>query len=326
SLSDELLLLAESREGHVLAVKHKTRPVYGVQFHPGRHTYVQTDGRVLLSNFFRIAGVDIERTVPLFLEALRSKSREGLDGLHETPEELRTVDHPVVCGVDMEDPAVIRKSMEQPAGPRWSDKLARFRTRMKELSGVPCMVVHYTQISREDFTNPNLRAIIVMGQAGQTVEPLSWETVAVIRETDKPMLGICRGHQLIGEAFGSTVARMRRLRPGEADPAPSYTPGFFKETGFMTVHVRRPDTLFDGLGDAPMVKQSHSAEVKQLPPDFVLLAGTANCAIESMKHRRRILYGVQFHPESYDDEHVDGRTLLGNFFRIAGLAARDGSD
>ena len=271
-------------------------------------------------------GDEIDRTVPLYLESLRAKAREGLDGLHETPEQLRTVDHPVVCGVDMEDPAVIRKRMEDPAGQRWSDKLARFRARMKELSGVPCMIVHYTQVSREDFTHPNLRAIIVMGQSGQTIEPLSWEISAVIRDTDKPLLGICRGHQLIGETFGSTVARMRRIRPGEADPDPSYTPGFFKETGFLTIDVRRPDALFDGLGDSPVLKESHSAEVKQLPPGFTLLAGTSECAIQTMKHDRRILYGVQFHPESYDDEHLDGRTLLANFFRIAGLAVTPSCD
>jgi GMP synthase (glutamine-hydrolysing) len=56
-----------------------------------------------------------------------------------------------------------------------------------------------------------------------------------------------------------------------------------------------------------------------LPEDFVRLAASEICAIEAMRHRTRPLYGVQFHPERYTDDHPDGRAILANFFRLAGL-------
>jgi GMP synthase-like glutamine amidotransferase len=292
--------------------------------HPGKHHPQGADIYSVRGNSRDPRGWIGNWKATAYLKALRQKMAEGLGRLHDSPERLRTADRPIVCGVDMESPQVIQERERNPAGERHRDRLQRFRARMEELSGLPCLVVHYTQIARSDFDNPSIRAILIMGQAGESCEPLLREVVAVIRDTDKPMIGLCRGHQLIAETFGAPVEKMRRLKPGEKDPDPKYKPGYFKESGFLPVEVKRPDPLFDGCGVPPVFKESHCAEIKQLPPGFLRLAGSPECRFESIRleHPRRILYGVQFHPESYDEQHLDGKTLLANFFRIAGLGPK----
>jgi GMP synthase-like glutamine amidotransferase len=316
----KLELLAGAPENGAWIVKCKDLPVYVLQFHPELYDYHRADGRVLLSNFFRVAGIDLDRTVPAYLAALRAKAAPKMTGLHDSPEKLRTQKEPFVCGIDMENPDTIKTKMKKPAGQRHSDKLIRFRARMKEISGLPCLVVHFSQVVKADFDNPAIRAVLIMGQGGEDIDALNAEIVALIRTTQIPILGLCRGHQLISESYGSSVEPMRPLRPGEKDPDPQYHPGHFKESGFLPVGVLVDDPLFAGLGKRPVFRESHYAEVKQMPPGFVRLAGNTDCLIESIKHERRPLYGVQFHPENYDDQHPDGKALLTNFFRLAGIA------
>jgi len=69
------------------------------------------------------------------------------------------------------------------------------------------------------------------------------------------------------------------------------------------------------------VEQRHFWELKDLPEGFVRLADSEACPIQAMRHVRRPLYGFQFHPERYTEAHPDGRTILANFFRLAGLPA-----
>jgi GMP synthase (glutamine-hydrolysing) len=63
----------------------------------------------------------------------------------------------------------------------------------------------------------------------------------------------------------------------------------------------------------------HAWHIAKLPPEFDVLAATDECPIQAIKHKTRVLYGTQFHPEQYDDEHTDGKTILRNFFTIAGV-------
>jgi len=144
----------------------------------------------------------------------------------------------------------------------------------------------------------------------------------VIRETSKPLFGFCGGHQLIGEAFGAKVGAMRKLQPGEKDPAPFHGPGMYKEWGFLPVRVIQPDPIFEGMGSTVLVREYHYGEIKSLPADFALLASTDECCIQAIKHTQRLLYGTQFHPEAYDTKHPDGQLILRNFFRLAGIEVR----
>jgi GMP synthase (glutamine-hydrolysing) len=94
-----------------------------------------------------------------------------------------------------------------------------------------------------------------------------------------------------------------------------------KEWGAYPVRISGDDPLFAGLGDSVVVEQRHFWELKALPAGFVQLATSDACPIQAIRHRSRPLYGVQFHPERYSERHPGGRTILSNFFELAGAAA-----
>jgi GMP synthase-like glutamine amidotransferase len=85
------------------------------------------------------------------------------------------------------------------------------------------------------------------------------------------------------------------------------------------------DPLFADLPDPFVVREWHQCEIKTLPPEFDLIATNENCRVQAIRHRNRLLYSTQFHPEAYAKPYFHGRTVLRNFFRLAGLAVPDAS-
>jgi GMP synthase (glutamine-hydrolysing) len=69
------------------------------------------------------------------------------------------------------------------------------------------------------------------------------------------------------------------------------------------------------------VEQRHFWELKTAPTGFARLAASDACAVQAIRHESRPLWGLQFHPERYSERYPDGRIVLANFFRLAGLAA-----
>jgi GMP synthase (glutamine-hydrolysing) len=134
----------------------------------------------------------------------------------------------------------------------------------------------------------------------------------VIRSAPKPILGVCGGQQQIALAFGAPVDLIERLAPGEGYE------GAFRERGFCEVKVDTENgaTLFNGLPETITVWESHCDEVKTLPPDFVCTATNDVSDIQAMQHSSLPLFGVQFHPELFDEEHPAGRTILENFLKL----------
>lgn len=119
-----------------------------------------------------------------------------------------------------------------------------------------------------------------------------------------PVLGVCLGHQAIGEAFGARVVRADRLMHGKTCPV-----------------EHQEDELFDGIPSPFTAMRYHSLIVEWagLPHDLIVTAWSGDRGkggeIMAMKHRQFLLYGVQFHPESIGTEH--GKRLLENFLRVA---------
>jgi len=134
----------------------------------------------------------------------------------------------------------------------------------------------------------------------------------VIRQAPKPILGVCGGQQQIALAFGARVDLIERIAPGEGYE------GAFRERGFSSVEltVENDSVLFAGLPEKISVWESHCDEVKDLPADFVRTAGNNVSEIQAMEHESLPLYGVQFHPELFDEEHPHGKTILENFLRL----------
>jgi len=119
-----------------------------------------------------------------------------------------------------------------------------------------------------------------------------------------PILGVCLGHQAIGEAFGGRVVRADRLMHGKT---------------CQVIHEK--DELFEGIPSPLTGMRYHSliVEPASLPKDLVITAWSADrpkdAEIMAMKHRSHPIYGVQFHPESIGTEH--GKRLLENFLGVA---------
>jgi GMP synthase (glutamine-hydrolysing) len=134
----------------------------------------------------------------------------------------------------------------------------------------------------------------------------------VIRSAPKPILGVCGGQQQIALAFGAPVDLIERIAPGEGYE------GAFRERGFCDVELdsQTGAGIFSGLPETITVWESHCDEVKSLPPDFVCTATNQVSDIQAMQHASLPLFGVQFHPELFDEEHPHGRTILENFLRL----------
>ncbi len=120
-----------------------------------------------------------------------------------------------------------------------------------------------------------------------------------IERADVPVLGICAGHQFMALRLGGDAKAAAIPEFGKAE---------------LTVDVE--DDLFRGLPRTFEVWESHNDEVTALPPEFVSLAHSKNCAIQAMKSTRRPLYGVQFHPEVEHTQH--GYEIFKNFLGICG--------
>jgi GMP synthase (glutamine-hydrolysing) len=134
----------------------------------------------------------------------------------------------------------------------------------------------------------------------------------VIQHARQPILGVCGGLQQMALAFGARVDLIERVAPGEGYE------GAYRERGFCSVELESPNPngMFAGLPDQLMVWESHCDEVKQLPGEFVRTATNNVSEIQAMQHTSLPLFGVQFHPELFDDDHPHGRTILENFLRM----------
>lgn len=234
------------------------------------------------------------------------------------PEELTGSNTPLVCVLNIQHPDVVRKQLADKGPNLYSGK--RFPDRVQKLSGMRCLHLHFSEVVGKDLDRPNVKAILIGGRSRLLKPDRDPEFFSLIRNTKIPMIGFCGGMQLIGKAYSAKVAAIRKLREGEKDPNPQYNPGLFKEWGFLPVRITHRDPLFDSLPDVMVMREAHAFHIVQAPSEFQVLAATDECPVEAFKHRTRILYGTQFHPEAYDDEHSQGQVILQNFLRLAGIA------
>lgn len=229
---------------------------------------------------------------------------------------------PVVCHIDCHHPDTVREAMKKPETGHLA-YLAKVKRIVEKQTGLPFAVIHYAQLTGASLNQSRIKALLITMIDKGLGTNYNARLFATIRATDLPTFGFCGGHQLIAEAFGGKVAIMRPLAPGEKDPHPARYPGLFKEWAFLPVKIVKRDSLFDGFGDTVVVREYHAYEIKRLPEQFDLLASTDGCKVQAIKHKSRLLYGTQFHPEHFDAEHPDGEKILRNFFKTAGILKSD---
>ncbi len=114
-----------------------------------------------------------------------------------------------------------------------------------------------------------------------------------------PILGVCLGHQCMGDVFGGDVVRAERLMHGKTSEIHHDGKG-----------------VFAGLSNPFIATRYHSLIVKRdtLPPDLIVSAETAEGEIMGLRHTTLNVHGVQFHPESILT--IEGKQLLQNFLNL----------
>jgi anthranilate synthase component 2 len=164
--------------------------------------------------------------------------------------------------------------------------------------GAEVEVVRNDQVSVADIEARSPEKIVV--SPGPCTPDQAGVSLAAIRAFAGrvPVLGVCLGHQAIGQAFGGRVVHARELMHGKVSPVEHTAKG-----------------VFAGLPTPFIATRYHSLAVERasLPPALEVTAWTADGEIMGVRHREFAVAGVQFHPESILTEH--GHAMLANFLK-----------
>ena len=167
--------------------------------------------------------------------------------------------------------------------------------------GAEVKVVRNDALSARDAIASNAQGFLISpGPKTPTEAGISLDLVAACAEAGRPLLGVCLGHQAIGQHFGGSVVR-GGLMHGKTSPVTHDGTG-----------------LFEGLPSPFTATRYHSLIVEDLPEGLIANAHADDGSVMGVRHATLPIHGVQFHPESIATEH--GHALLANFVRLAGIA------
>lgn len=162
-------------------------------------------------------------------------------------------------------------------------------------------VVRNDTISAGQALSSGAQAFLISpGPCTPTEAGVSLDLVAAAAEAGRPLLGVCLGHQAIGQHFGGLVER-GGLMHGKTSPV------LHDGTG-----------LFRGLPSPFTATRYHSLIVNDVPDSLVVNARAEDGTVMGFRHATLPIHGVQFHPESIATEY--GHAMLANFLREAGVA------
>ena len=144
--------------------------------------------------------------------------------------------------------------------------------------------------------------LISPGPCTPTEAGISLDLVAACADAGKPLLGVCLGHQSIGQHFGGRVDR-GGLMHGKTSPITHDDSG-----------------VFAGIPSPFIATRYHSLVVQDQPDELIVNATSDDSFTMGFRHRELPIHGVQFHPESIATEH--GHALLANFLEMCGMDAK----
>lgn len=171
--------------------------------------------------------------------------------------------------------------------------------------GAKVQVERNDALSASQAVNSGARGVLISpGPCTPNEAGISLDLVGACADADLPLLGVCLGHQSIGQYFGGSVVQ-GGLMHGKTSPV-SHT-----GTG-----------VFAGLPSPFTATRYHSLVVEDIPGVLEVNAtsetpGIDGTMVMGFHHRTLPIHGVQFHPESIATEH--GHELLGNFMKLCGL-------
>ena len=171
-------------------------------------------------------------------------------------------------------------------------------------------LVRNDRITPEEVLDMKPDAIVVSPGPGKPSD--AGVCIELIRQLKGriPILGVCLGHQAIGEAFGATVTHASRLMHGK--------------TSLLTDVA--DDIIFKGIKKPVQVARYHSLSVQEstLPEELEVTARSDDGELMAMRHREYPIYGLQFHPESVMTP--EGSAMIRNFLEAAGTAVNGSID
>jgi len=168
--------------------------------------------------------------------------------------------------------------------------------------GTEVQVVRNDALTARDAVASNAQAFLISpGPCTPNEAGISLDLVAACADLGKPLLGVCLGHQAIGQHFGGSVVR-GGLMHGKTSPVTHDGTG-----------------LFESLPSPFTATRYHSLIVTDIPDELVVNATADDAHVMGFRHRELPIHGVQFHPESIATEH--GHAMLANFLKLAGIEA-----
>ena len=166
--------------------------------------------------------------------------------------------------------------------------------------GAEVEVVRNDAISAGQALSSGADAFLISpGPCTPTEAGVSLDLVAAAADAGRPLLGVCLGHQAIGQHFGGRVER-GGLMHGKTSPVAHDGTG-----------------LFEGLPSPFTATRYHSLIVNDVPAPLVVNARADDGNVMGFRHATLPIHGVQFHPESIATEH--GHAMLANFLTMAGI-------
>lgn len=169
--------------------------------------------------------------------------------------------------------------------------------------GAEVKVVRNDALTAQEAIASNAQAFLISpGPCTPNEAGISLDLVAACADLKKPLLGVCLGHQSIGQHFGGNVVR-GGLMHGKTCPVEHDGTG-----------------LFEGLPSPFTATRYHSLIVTDIPEDLVVNATASDASVMGFRHRDLPIHGVQFHPESIATEH--GHAMLANFLKLSGIEAK----
>nr|WP_166175753.1 aminodeoxychorismate/anthranilate synthase component II [Altererythrobacter segetis] len=174
--------------------------------------------------------------------------------------------------------------------------------------GAEVKVVRNDELTAAEAIASNAAGFLISpGPCTPNEAGVSLDLVAACADAGRPLLGVCLGHQAIGQHFGGHVVR-GGLMHGKTSPVDHDGTG-----------------VFAGLPSPFTATRYHSLIVEDIPASLVINAtsetpGLDGTAVMGFRHELLPIHGVQFHPESIATEH--GHELLANFLRLCGVEAK----
>lgn len=168
--------------------------------------------------------------------------------------------------------------------------------------GAAVRVVRNDELSAAEALASGAEAVLISpGPGTPDAAGISLGLVAACAEAKRPLLGVCLGHQAIGQHFGGHIVRAPQVMHAKTSPITHDGTG-----------------LFNGLPSPFAAARYHSLVVEEatFPAELDVTARADDGTVQALRHGALPIYGVQFHPESIASVH--GHALLRNFLTLAG--------